>query len=271
MAIPFLLASLLMVTTTLAESTPAWAGAHPPGGAQLRLTVLFNNVPHRTGLKTGWGFSCLITGADRSILFDTGADGALLLSNMRRLGLGPKDVDAIVLSHIHADHTGGLDRFLVERPDVDVWLPADFPPAFQRGITERGARVRPVGAGGRLFGDVYSTGPLGDGIVEQALILDAAKGLVVVTGCAHPGIVRVAETAVRLTGKRIHLLMGGFHLMRESAAEIDAIVARLRALGVEKVAPSHCTGEAAIARFRQAWGKDFVEGGLGAVIMVPLR
>lgn len=271
MAMPFLLAILMLVTTTLAESTPARAGPHPPGSPQLRLTVLFNNVPQRPGLKTGWGLSCLITGAERSILFDTGADGAVLLSNMRRLGLAPKDVDAIVLSHIHADHTGGLERFLVERPDVDVWLPADFPAAFRRGIVERGVRVRAVDAGGRLFGDVFSTGPLDEGIAEQALILDTAKGLVVVTGCAHPAIVRVAVSAVRLTGKRIHLLMGGFHLKGESNAEIDAIVARLRALGVEKVAPSHCTGEAATARFRQTWGQDFVEGGLGAVITVPLR
>lgn len=263
------LAGFLFVTSTLAGPTAAWAGAHPSGDGQLRLTVLFDNLPHRAGLTTGWGFSCLVTGMERSILFDTGADGAVLLSNMRRLG--PGDVDGIVLSHIHADHTGGLERFLVERPDVDVWLPADFPPAFLRGIAEQGARVRPVGAGGRLFTGVYSTGPLGEGLVEQALILDTEKGLVVVTGCAHPGIVHVAETATRLAGKRIHLLVGGFHLMRESDAEIDAIVARLRALGVEKVAPSHCTGEAAIARFRQTWAEDFVAGGLGAVIRVPLR
>lgn len=93
----------------------------------------------------------------------------------------------------------------------------------------------------------------------------------VVTGCAHPGIVRIAETAGRLTGKRIHLLMGGFHLMGADRGEIQAIIGRLRALGVEKIAPSHCTGDAAIAQFRKAWGKDFVEGGLGAVIEVPVR
>jgi len=268
---PLILASLLLATLTLTESAAAWPGEARPRSEELRMTVLFNNVPHRAGLQSGWGFACLITSADGSILFDTGADGAVLLSNMRRLGLDPTDVDAIVLSHIHADHTGGLDEFLAERAGVDVWLPADFPPAFQRGVAERGARVRPVGAGGRLFGNAFSTGPLRDGIVEQALILDTANGLVVITGCAHPGIVHIAETAGRLTGKRVHLLMGGFHLMGKRRPEIQAIIARLQALGVEKVAPSHCTGEAAIAQFRRAWGKDFVEGGLGAVITVQLR
>jgi 7,8-dihydropterin-6-yl-methyl-4-(beta-D-ribofuranosyl)aminobenzene 5'-phosphate synthase len=65
-------------------------------------------------------------------------------------------------------------------------------------------------------------------------------------------------------------LMGGFHLGNASRAEIEEIIARLRASGVEKVAPSHCTGDDAIAAFRRAWGEDFIEGGLGAVIEVPV-
>lgn len=243
----------------------------PPSPVELRITVVFNNVPHRLELTPGWGFSSLIEGPDKTILFDTGGDGAVLLANMRRLGLSAKAVEAIVLSHIHADHTGGLNGFLAENADLEVWLPAQFPSSFQRAVSERGARVRAVREGGRLFDEVWSTGPLGNATIEQALILDTAQGLVVVTGCAHPGIVRIAETAGRLTGKRIHLLMGGFHLMGTDRAEIQAIIARLRALGVEKLAPSHCTGDAAIAQFRKAWGKDFVEGGLGAVIEVPVR
>ena len=268
---PHTLVSLLFAAMALTRTDAAHPGQSPAPPVELRITVVFNNVPHRPGLTSGWGFSALIEGADKTLLFDTGGDGAVLLANMRRLGLDSGAVEVIVLSHIHADHTGGLDGFLAENADLEVWLPAEFPTGFQRAVAARGARVRPVSKGGRLFGEAWSSGPLGDGIIEQALILDTAQGLVVVTGCAHPGIVRIAETAGRLTGKRIHLLMGGFHLMGADRAEIQVITARLRALGVEKLAPSHCTGDAAIAQFRKAWGKDFVEGGLGAVIEVPVR
>jgi len=263
--------SLLLTVLALGQVHAVGPGSYPSQPAVLRITVVFNNVPQRPGLITGWGFSCLIEGLDKTILFDAGGDGAVLLTNMRRLGLRVEEVGAIVLSHIHTDHTGGLDEFLAEHAELEVWLPAEFPVGFKQAVARRGAHVRPVSAGGRLFDRVWSTGPLHDGIVEQALILDTPKGLVVVTGCAHPGIDRIAETAGRLTGKRIYLLMGGFHLGGADRNKVDGIISRLQALGVEKVAPSHCTGDAAIARLRQAWGEDFVEGGLGAVIEVPVR
>jgi 7,8-dihydropterin-6-yl-methyl-4-(beta-D-ribofuranosyl)aminobenzene 5'-phosphate synthase len=247
------------------------AGAPSGEAARLRLTVVFDNVARRGGLTPGWGFSCLVEAAGTTLLFDTGGDGRVLLANLQRLGHRVDEVDAVVLSHIHADHTGGLDAVLAAKRGLDVWLPAAFPAPFQHDVAARGACVHAVRAGGPLFGPVASTGPLDHGLTEQALIVDTARGLVVVTGCAHPGIVHIAETAMKLTGRPIHLLMGGFHLLGADAAHVDNVVARLQALGVERVAPSHCTGDAAIKRFRRAWGERFVEGGLGAVIEVPLK
>lgn len=78
-------------------------------------------------------FSCLIEGLDKTILFDTGGNGDILLANMQRLGLDPEDVDAVVLSHIDADHTGGLGAFLARNPDVTVYMPESLPASFQRG------------------------------------------------------------------------------------------------------------------------------------------
>lgn len=259
-----------MVLVLIAPAAPAAASGAADEKPCLRITVLFDNVPHRPGLVPGWGFSCLVEVPGKTILFDTGADGGTLLENMKRLDVNPDGIAAVFLSHIHGDHTGGLGALLARRPGIQVFLPEGFPASFRRAVTDGGADVRTVGVGGRLADHVTGTGGLsGNGIVEQAMIVETPQGLVVITGCAHPGIVRIAETAKRLTGKRIHLLMGGFHLGGASRTEIQAIVAKLKSLGVQKVAPSHCTGEAATALFRQAWGRDFVEAGLGAVIVLP--
>ena len=237
--------------------------------SQLRLHIVFNNVPYKAGLATGWGFSCLIEGLSKTVLFDTGGDGKLLLANLQQLGLDVGAVDAVVLSHIHGDHTGGLGAVLARNPEVTVYLPESFPVSFQQEIVRLGATVETVAGPRQLLEGVYSTGEMGWGVEEQALIVDARDGLVVMTSCAHPNVADMAERATSYRDRNIALLMGGFHLGGSSDAEIEAIIKRLKGLGVQKVAPSHCTWERAIQLFREAWGKDFIEGGLGAVIELP--
>jgi len=256
---------ILLLTPSIVAAT----GTAAAGAGWLRFTVVFNNVPYKPGLKTGWGFACLVQGVDKTVLFDTGGDGDILLSNMRQLGLDAKAVDAVFLSHLHADHTGGLGAFLARNPAATVYLPEPLPQSLQQQVGRLGAVTETVSGPQRLFSNVYSTGPLGTDIKEQALIVDTSQGLILVTGCAHANVVAMAEHAHAYLGKNIYLLMGGFHLGGSSPAEIRSIVARLRALGVERVAPSHCTGHNAIRMFRDTWKNDFIEGGLGAVIEVP--
>jgi 7,8-dihydropterin-6-yl-methyl-4-(beta-D-ribofuranosyl)aminobenzene 5'-phosphate synthase len=259
----------LSLATVVGPWVEAAMATEPRGSpAQLRITVVYNNVPHSPGLVTAWGFAAVIATGTDTVLFDTGGVGATLLANFDRLGIDPKSIDAVVLSHIHGDHTGGLDDFLARRPDVTVYLPQSFPPAFRRAVERRGARVETVSEPRRLLGSFYSTGEMRDGPDEQALIVDTSAGLVVVTGCAHPDIVKIARTARAYLHKDIYLLMGGFHLLGRSPARNRASVKALRELGVRKVAPSHCTGDEATRLFREAWGKDFVEGGCGAVIEI---
>ncbi|MEA3432007.1 MAG: MBL fold metallo-hydrolase, partial [candidate division WOR-3 bacterium] len=89
-----------------------------------------------------------------------------------------------------------------------------------------------------------------------------------VTGCAHPGIVNIVRKAKELLNKNIYLVLGGFHLMAYSEKEVKEIIKELEELGVEKIAPSHCTGGRPIELFREAWGENFLDLGCGAVFKV---
>jgi 7,8-dihydropterin-6-yl-methyl-4-(beta-D-ribofuranosyl)aminobenzene 5'-phosphate synthase len=235
----------------------------------LRITVVYNNVIQRPGLTTDWGFAAVVEGGADVVLFDTGGDGPTLLANMEQLGIAPDSISAVVLSHIHGDHVGGIDAFLERRPNVTVYMPRSFTAVFRRSVEQRGTRVEVVSGPRRLLANFYSTGEMGDGMIEQALIVDTTSGLVVITGCAHPGIVNIARAGCKHLGKDIYLLMGGLHMLRRSPEQNRATVAALRKLAIRKVAPSHCTGAAAIALFREKWTNDFIDGGCGAVIEVP--
>jgi 7,8-dihydropterin-6-yl-methyl-4-(beta-D-ribofuranosyl)aminobenzene 5'-phosphate synthase len=244
-------------------------GLIPTAAALVKITIIFNNVAYNTHLRTSWGFSCLVETARHTILFDAGGDGEVLLSNMRHLGVDLTTIDMAVLSHIHADHTGGLRAFLQLNPKVTTYLPESFPATFQQAIKSCGVDVKTVGAPVQLSGRVFSSGEMGEGISEQALILDSAKGLIVITGCAHPGVVNVVRKAKQRFDRDVYLFMGGSHLKGMSSRQVQEIITVLKEMGVKKVAPSHCTGELAMALFRKVWGDDFLEGGVGAIIEAP--
>jgi 7,8-dihydropterin-6-yl-methyl-4-(beta-D-ribofuranosyl)aminobenzene 5'-phosphate synthase len=260
----FALFALVLPAAVLGSAGDAEAAGPEPG--RLRLTIVFDNIPRVDGLETGWGYACLVEGLEKTILFDTGADGEILLSNMRKLGIDPADVDVVFLSHVHGDHTRGLQRFLETNHDVDVWMPASFPESFVEGVRSSGARAHLVEGPVKVCEGAHSTGEMGERLIEQALVLEARRGLVVVSGCAHPDIAGIVARTRRLHERRIGLVAGGFHLRSLDDAEFGQVVRTLRDNGVEQVAPSHCTGERAMRAFRQIWGSSFVEAGCGTVI-----
>jgi len=219
-----------------------------------------------------WGFSCLVEGPEKTILFNTGGDSATLLSNMRTLGIDPQDVDVVVISHIHGDHVGGLAGFLEENHAATVYLPRSFPESVKDATRRAGAELVEVSsqeAGPvEICEHVYSTGELGDWIKEQSLVIETSRGLVVITGCAHPGVVNIVRRAKELTGGDVYLVLGGFHLGGARRRRVECIIADLRRLGVQKVAPCHCTEEQAIRVFAEEYGGNFVENGVGMVLDV---
>jgi 7,8-dihydropterin-6-yl-methyl-4-(beta-D-ribofuranosyl)aminobenzene 5'-phosphate synthase len=222
-------------------------------------TVVFNNVPYDTALMTAWGFGCLVETEVGTVLFDTGGDGGRLLRNMERLGLDPLSVDAVVLSHIHGDHTGGLMRLLDTGVQPTVYVLASFPAAFKDAVRARTELVEVTEALEILPG-IHTTGELGVYIKEQALAVETAQGTVVLTGCSHPGVVEMVRGAQEVVEGEIVLVTGGFHLIEASRAQLTSIISDLHGLGVQQVAPSHCSGDLAMEMFADAFDTDFVAG-----------
>lgn len=230
------------------------------------ITVLYDNNPHDDGMKTAWGFSCVVKGMEKTVLFDAGGDGRLLLSNMRKLGVAPQKIDAVVISHRHGDHVGGLLRFLKENRQAVTYLPETFPEVLVRHMELQGSKVVDVRGPTEICHDFFSIGEAGAIPREQALVVRTGRGLVIVTGCAHPGIERVVRMAQGRFGGAVLLVLGGFHLAGSSKSEIENVVAGVKKLGVRHVAPCHCTGDAARRFFKEAYGSGFIDVGVGKIL-----
>jgi 7,8-dihydropterin-6-yl-methyl-4-(beta-D-ribofuranosyl)aminobenzene 5'-phosphate synthase len=228
------------------------------------ITVVYDNNPYDPRLQTAWGFGCLVEIGEKTILFDTGGDGVTLLRNVVTLKIEPTSIDTIVLSHIHPDHTGGLTSLFAMGVRPTVYVPRSFPSDFKSRVWAY-AELIEVQQVANIANGIYSTGEMGTGIVEQALVLNMTKGLTVVTGCAHPGISEIVCRSKEIGGDKIYLVLGGFHLDGANEERIKEIIIDFQRLGVRKVAPCHCTGNRAIALFREAYGEAFIQNGVGQV------
>jgi len=229
----------------------------------MKLTVLYDNTSLQPELQADWGFACAIELAESKVLFDTGTDPQILLDNMEKLGFTPRDFAIVVISHDHYDHTGGLAEVLAANPQVTVVIPSRFSPDFKARVVGSGAKLIEIDGAEEIATGLYSSGQLGDGIFEQGVAMETADGLVVITGCAHPGVVEIVKQVKAALGQDIALVMGGFHLTATPLAGVDGIIRELKSLGAQRAAPCHCTGDAAIARFAQRYGNDFIRIGAG--------
>lgn len=245
--------------------------------------------------KHGVSFLVTVTIGDKrvTVLMDTGPSPTALLNNIKVLGVNLKDVDAVVLSHGHYDHTGGLiealkgmeKRVLVvghpllfdpklkvmpslssigapfNRSDVESagGLPilATNPVKIAEGVTTTGEVPRTTSFEKvRGFWTVNSSSFKKDLMIDdQALVLDVeGKGLAVISGCAHSGIVNTIQYAQKIMQKqRVYAVMGGFHLMSSDDKTIQATVDALKSFNPEIVAPCHCTGKKATKKIQEAF------------------
>jgi len=211
----------------------------------MKVTIIYDNTTSRTDLEADWGFSALVKIKERKILFDTGANGRILLSNMQKLKINPKEIKDVFISHLHRDHTGGLSFFLRLNNQVRLWVPSYFSEA--KDTRETIEVKKPT----KLYEGIYSTGEL-EGI-EQSLCVETEKGIVIIAGCSHPKMEHVLQVASQF-GK-VYGIIGGLHGTRpESLKELDLIC------------PTHCTQYK--SEIKSLYPEKYVEGGAGRVIEI---
>ena len=186
----------------------------------MKLTIIYDNTAFRKDFQADWGFSALVEIKERKILFDTGADGGILLSNMEKLKVNPGEIEDIFISHLHWDHTGGLSSFLRLNNQVKLWVPSYFSEA--RNAREIIEVKKPT----KLYEGIYSTGEL-DGI-EQSLCIETEKGIVIIVGCSHPRMEHILKTASQF-GK-VYGIIGGLHGNRPETLK-----------NLELICATHCT------------------------------
>ena len=213
--------------------------------ATLRITLVYDNSVHTSGLAGNGGFSCLVekTGAP-PVLFDTGTNGTLLMGNMGKLKISAVEIQDVFISHDHHDHVGGLPEFLIVQQEARVYVPASCVHTCHLA-----REVIQIQGPQQLAEGIWSTGQIAG--IEQSMVLDTGDGLVVLVGCAHSGVGNILEAASRYG--RPKALIGGLHAFCEWEVITD----------LDLVCGCHCTqfGKEIERLFPDKW----MPGGCGRV------
>ncbi|HTO44699.1 MAG TPA: MBL fold metallo-hydrolase [Burkholderiales bacterium] len=272
--------------------------------AAKRITILYDAFSTSADFTKDWGFSAYIEYRGKRILFDTGNDAQIFAHNVKAAGVNLAELDFVVISHRHLDHTAGLSYLLSVNPHVRIYAPKEsfgvfgssLPSSFYRKDESLPSQMRyydGVPPETMTFGSAWpaakfemidKTFEVAPGIHvlslvsdkpgtrelrELSLAIETPEGMVVIAGCSHPGVDQIVEAAAAIDS-RVALVMGGFHLPAASDAEIARIASTLKdSRKVDRLAPGHCTGEPAFALFRKMWGERYVYAGVGSVIELP--
>ena len=211
----------------------------------MKVTIIYDNTSARPDLQADWGFSALVEVKGRKILFDTGTNGKILLSNMEKLEINPEEIKDVFISHPHLDHIGGLSSFLQLNNKVKLWIPSYFPEA------KDAKEVIEVKEPTKLYEGIYSTGEL-DGI-EQSLCVETEKGIVIIVGCSHPKMEHILKAASQF-GK-VYGIIGGLHGTKPESLK-----------GLDLICPTHCTQYK--SEIKILYPEKYIEGGAGKIIEI---
>jgi len=237
----------------------------------MEIKVLFDKESIEKEFKTGWGVSFLI---DDSVLFDTGENGDWLFANMQRLKVDVDRIVAVVISHHHWDHTDGLWELLNRKRGLKVYGCPHFDTDFKEKVVRFKGEFIEVESITEVTENIFITGEIkscykGEYISEQALMVKTVQGITVVTGCSHPGIVKIIQKVKEdFPREEINLVFGGFHLMDKERREIEIIADKLKEMGVHKVGPTHCSGCEAQLIFKERYKDGYIPINVGKILMI---
>ena len=252
-----------IITTAFLSLFFMWGAVPAYGG--LSITIVYDNSSYQEGMTTDWGFSCLIKAGRKNILFDTGKDSTILFSNLNKLKIDLKTINAIVISHLHEDHIGGLFPILELNQDAKIFLPetiAGMQQQFQKLRIKNVIVDKPR----QISKGLFLTGSMGKGIKEQSLIINAPPGLIIIAGCSHPGITNIISRSKELLNRPVYMVIGGFHSMPKTTEGLFKVIEQFQAMGVRKVGPAHCTDEKTKAVFKTVYGKNYITIGVGKIL-----
>jgi 7,8-dihydropterin-6-yl-methyl-4-(beta-D-ribofuranosyl)aminobenzene 5'-phosphate synthase len=269
-----------------------------------RVTILYDAFGKQEKLTRDWGFSALLEYGDKRILFDTGNSANLLEHNVKALGVDLTRLDAVVITHRHADHAAGLTYVLSVNPSVKVYVPDErfslfgskipgniyrpdptlsdemryfngHPPAeFVAGSAWSNAHFLPVKDTTEILPGIFlfSTVSQVPGTLELrelSMAVRTPRGLALFVGCSHPGIEEVLKAASAIN-PRVFMLSGGLHLISAPDPEVVRVATALHdQWKLDSVAPGHCTGEPEFAALKKTFGDHYVYAGLGTIIDLP--
>ena len=237
-----------------------------------KVTTLLDNDVWKRGLASSWGLSLYVEINSEEehhiILMDTSGSLDALFKNVAKLEVNLSDVEAILISHWHLDHYGSLSHVL---PLLKQKTPVYVPSKNSSGIKKiKEAEGTPIicSAPVYLMERVMSTGEIGGEISEHSLVINIRdKGLVILSGCAHPGIVNIVKRAQQVSGiSKVYAVIGGFHI--SSKGEGANVGEFLRELDVKLVSPCHCTGVDAKNTIADILKSNYVKNGSGKVYSI---
>ena len=233
---------------------------------KITIKIIYDNCKENAELQEGWGFAAYVEIDNRRILFDIGNDREAFFSNSAKMGIDLQEITDVIFSHKHADHIAGCEEILKQLPEnTRLFLPKGFP---LRKVPKN-LQMQIVSNFAEIEENIFSMAlKCGFFLYEQSLILQTEKGLVILTGCAHPGIVNILEKAQEKFNRPIYLILGGFHLFRKNCHFIDDVVNKFQSLQVKQVAPCHCSGELTIKKFQETYLQDFHKIGTGSVLII---